>query len=395
MPHLTNNLVKALPVPSNQKKTLTSDDEVPRLKMQVTRDAARSWVIRYTVNRRERLMTIGPYPQWQAAEARKEARRLLQLVDQGVDPLEQRISAREAPTVGDLAKRFADEHVPTKRASYKRANEIMLSRWILPELGNLKVADVRPADVAGLHHKVTKSGAPIMANRVLACLSKMFALAIRWEMRPDNPCRGAVDRNAEIHRRRYLRPEEFIRLTDALKVHPDQVAANAVRLISLTGCRRTEALSATWDQFSPGFETWSKPASSTKQGRPHDPPLSAPARALLINMKVEATGPFLFPDRAGKGHLTSLRSCWAALCRTADIEGIRVHDLRHSFAAIAVSRGATLPMIGALLGHSNVATTSRYSHLYVDPLRTVADGVASVVMGGGEPAEIVPIGSRR
>jgi integrase len=392
MPHLTNTLVKNLPIPSAQKKTLTSDDEVPRLKMQVTRDGARSWVTRYSVNGHERLMTIGPFPQWQAAEARKEA---LQLVDQGVDPLAQRISAREAPTVSDLAKRFADEHVPTKRASYKRANEIMLRRWILPELGKLKVANVRPADVAGLHHKVTKSGARIMANRVLACLSKMFALAVRWDMRPDNLCRGAVDRNPETHRRRYLRPEEFTRLADALKAYSDQTSANAVRLISLTGCRRSEALSATWDQFDPGFETWSKPASSTKQGRPHDPPMSAPVRALLVNMSAQATGPFLFPDRAGQGHLTSLRSCWAALCKTAGIENIRIHDLRHSFAAIAVSRGATLPMVSALLGHSSPAVTSRYAHLYVDPLRSVADSVGAVIMGTDKPAEIMPMGGRR
>jgi hypothetical protein len=127
MPHLTDTIVKNLPVPTT-KRALTPDGNTKREKglrrffAQVTKDGARSFVVRYTLNRRERLFTIGRWPDWPTAAAREEARRLLQLVDQGLDPLDQRIYNREAPTVHDLARRFLEEHVPTKRPSYLRNN---------------------------------------------------------------------------------------------------------------------------------------------------------------------------------------------------------------------------------------------------------------------------------
>jgi integrase len=395
MPRLTDTLVRNLPVPASTKKTITSDDKVTRFKACVTRDGTRSFIIRYTVGGLERLMTIGRYPDWSTEAARERAKELLRLVDQGIDPLEQRIAAREAPTVRDLAKRFLKDHAPTKRSSYLINNALILDRWVLPALGNIKVADVRPGHIEALHHKVTKAGSPTMANRVVSCLSKMFSLAIRWEMRTDHPAKGAVDRNNEIQRKRYLKPAELARLTNALETHPSRPAADAVRLIMLTGCRRMEALSAQWDQFDPEKRVWSKPASSTKQNEAHDLPLSAPTRELLTRMESEAKGPFLFPSRDGKGHMSDLKSSWRTLCKAAGLEGIRLHDLRHSFASIAVSRGATLPLIGALLGHSNPNTTNRYAHLYDNPQRAVAESVASVIIGSsigeGKGAEVIDI----
>jgi integrase len=399
MPNLTGTLVKNLPVPTVTKKTLTQDGKVKRFFAQVTRDGCRSFVIRYSVNRRERLYTIGRFPDWHTEEAREEARKLLRLVDQGVDPKEQRDEAREAATVEELAERFLAEHAPTKRPSYLVNNTLLLNRWILPELGKRKVADVRPAHVDALFRKVTKAGAPIMANRVLACGSKMFSLAERWGWRnPDsNPFRNAVDRNTELRRQVYLNPPQLARLADALKTVSPQ-AADCIRLITLTGCRRGEALSVRADQVDLEARMWRKPASSTKQGKPHEVPLSAPATELLARLKQDAekTGrTYLFPSRDGKGHITDLKSSWRSLCKAADLEGVRLHDLRHSFASIAVSRGATLPLIGALLGHSSPVTTSRYSHLYDDPQRALAESVAAVITGNGAPAEIVSIKTGR
>jgi site-specific recombinase XerD len=93
--------------------------------------------------------------------------------------------------------------------------------------------------------------------------------------------------------------------------------------------------------------------------------------------------------------MSDLKSSWRTLCKAAGLEGIRLHDLRHSFASIAVSRGATLPLIGALLGHSNPNTTNRYAHLYDNPQRAVAESVASVIIGSsigeGKGAEVIDI----
>ena len=147
-------------------------------------------------------------------------------------------------------------------------------------LEHLKVADVTFEDVDRLHQRITKAGHPYRANRVIAVLSKMFALAIRWNMRDDNPCVG-IERNVEHSRRRYLKDDELARLVRALATHADKQAADVVRLLLLTGCRRGEALAARWADLDLVKGVWSKPASSVKQNTPHEAPLSAPARQLL------------------------------------------------------------------------------------------------------------------
>jgi integrase len=401
MPNLTDTIAKKTLAPINMKKALVRDGKLKRFFLQITREGARSFVIRYSVNGRERLMTIGRFPDWPTEMAREEAKRLLQLVDQGIDPLEQRIVRREAPTVKELAERFLEEHAPTKRPSYLVNNRLILNKWVLPAIGNLKVADVTPAQVDTLFRKVTKSGAPVMANRLISCGSKMFALAERWGMRTpgNNPFRGAVDRNTEMRRQTFLKPEQLLRLSEKMKGLSQQ-AQDALRLIMLTGCRRGEALSARVDQIDLEARVWRKPASSTKQNRPHEVQLSAPAAELLsrlVRTAGKAGRQYLFPSRDGKGHMTELKSSWRTLCRACGLAGVRVHDLRHSFASIAVNRGATLPLIGALLGHSSPQTTARYAHLYDDPQRAIAESVASVLEGDEVGAEVMKLrrGSRR
>jgi integrase len=398
MPNLTDTLVKKLAVPTHTKKTLTRDGLVTRFMAQVTRDGCRSFVIRYSVNGVERLYTIGRFPEWPTEAAREEAKRLLRLVDQGIDPKKHRDDARAEPTVKDLAARFLEEHAPTRRPSYLVNAELILRRWMLPTIGNRKISDVGTGDVDALFRKVSKT-APIMANRVLSCGSKMFSLAERWGLlaKGRNPFHRAVDRNNEMRRQVYLKPAELVRLTDALRSHKSQQAADAVRLLMLTGCRRGEALSARVDQIDLVDRVWRKPASSTKQNRPHEVPLSAPALELLTRLKTEAKGPYLFPSADGKGHMTELKTSWRALSRAAGITGVRLHDLRHTFASIAVSRGATLPLVGALLGHSNPSTTARYAHLFDSPQRAVAEGVAAVMTGNTDDkaGEVVPIGRGR
>jgi integrase len=401
MPHLTDTLVKNLPIPIT-KKALTPDGDTKRepglrrFFAQVTRDGCRSFVIRYSINRRERLFTIGRWPDWPTAAARDEARRLLQLVDQGIDPLEKRINDREAPTVKDLARRFLDEHVPTKRSSYRRNNEILLDKWILPALGGLKVGSVEQRHIGELHHKITRAGSPIMANRAISCASKMFSLAIRWGWRSDNPCKHAVDRNVENQRRRYLKPEEIARLSDALAAHSSQQAADCIRLIMLTGCRRGEALAAHLGQIDLDTRMWKKPPASVKQGDWHEFPLQGAALELVTRLVEEARKngrEYLFPDRSGSGHLTDLKRSWTSICGAAGLQDVRLHDLRHSFASIAVSRGATLPLVGSLLGHSAPSTTARYSHLLDSVQRALAETVGAAITGN-DGGDVVPLRRR-
>ena len=384
---LTDAIVRRLPLPK-QGKEITTDTDVAGFGARVTANGARSFVLRYsTRSGRERTFTIGDATVWRTTDARDKARELRRQVDDGGDPLGEIEAERAAPTMLELIERFRAEHLSKKRPRTAREYSHVLRLHVEPHFGqHTKVADVTFADVDGLHRKVTKSGATYQANRVVAMLSKMFALAVKWRMRPDNPCRG-IERNKEYHRRRYLSSDELVRLVEALGKHPDRPAADAIRLLLLTGARRGEVLAMKWDHVEDGI--WSKPPSSTKQREHHQVPLSAPALQLLadIRKRQRPRADFVFPSHGVTGHRVELKKDWAAICKAAGIEGLRLHDLRHSYASQLVSGGASLPLIGALLGHSNPNTTSRYAHLFADPLREATEKVGAVIVAAGKPAK--------
>jgi integrase len=389
---LKDALVRSLPAPEKGSKILYDGgkDRIPGFGLRVTAAGVKAFVLNYTIAGRERRMTIGGYPAWSVAAAREEAKRLRMDVDRGIDPLADREALREAPTMNGLADRYLAEHAVKKRTG--KDDAAMIRLHVRPVLGNHKVAAVTFADIDRLHRDLSRH-APYRANRVLSLLAKMFSLAIRWEMREDNPCRG-VERNHEDRRYRYLTGDELRRLTEALSAHPNQNAANAVRLLLLTGSRRGEVLKATWSQFDLAEGVWTKPSSHTKQKTEHRVPLSAAARQLLVTMQAgcEPSSPYVFATR----HRDALKRSWAALCRAADLPGVRLHDLRHSYASILASAGLSLPIIGQLLDHSSTGTTARYTHLFDDPLRSATERAASIIAGNGDKAgEVVPIRKSR
>ena len=228
-------------------------------------------------------------------------------------------------------------------------------------------------------------------------LSKMFSLAVRWRMRDDNPARG-IEKNYEAKRKRYLKDDgelghELARLTKALAAYPEQRIANIFRLLLLTGARRGEVLAMEWGALDLGAGIWTKAGSTTKQKTDHVVPLSAPARQLLSEMQDEyirlhpkkPLGQYVFPGSGDSGHVVAVKKAWRAITRAAGITGLRIHDLRHSFASQLASGGASLPLIGALLGHSNSTTTHRYAHLFDDPQRAAVERVGAVITAAGKP----------
>ena len=401
----------------------------------------KAFVLNYrTQAGKQRRLTLGRFPgELKLSAARSWAANLRKQIALGADPLGERHELRAAPTMNELADRYLADHAETrKRPRSVYEDKSLLRQWIRPEVGNEKVRDVTTTNIEALHRKITRQGTPARANRVIGLLSVLFNCAARWHIRDDNPCRH-VQKNPERRRSRYLSGEELTRLLKALAQHRNQDAANAVRLLLLTGARRNEVLGATWNQFDLTNGVWSKLASETKQKREHRVPLSAPARALIAEMRagaesgeararelereaardkqgwsraakqnaakrarLVAASPYLFPGFAERasGNLGHIRRFWIDVAKRAGLEDIRLHDLRHSFASFLVSAGLSLPVIGALLGHSQPSTTNRYAHLMDDPLRQATERVGSIfkaaegVASTSEIAEF-PKGSRR
>ena len=394
--HLTDALVRRLPAPERSNK-ITYDDTVKGFGCRVTANGHKAFVLTYTTRAgRQGRYTIGGADRWTATDARRRAKELKAEIDAGGDPVADLQAERGAPTVAALIARFREEHFPRLRSSSAEDYERMIRCHVLPHFGeHKKVTEIAFADCDALHRKITtRAKHPYRANRVLALLSKMFALAIRWGWRTDNPCKG-VERNREHHRRRYLSPEELQRLTTALATFPERDVADVVRLLLLTGARKGEVLSMKWEHLDLTAGTWSKPPSSTKQDQHHQGVLNAPARALLaerLSMRKDGEM-YVFPGARGNNHRgRDIWHTWQKLLKAAGIKDLRVHDLRHSFASQLASGGASLPLIGALLGHSAPATTHRYAHLFDDAQRAAVERVGSAIANAGRPTtEPVPL----
>ncbi len=388
---LTDRLAKTLASPAVGNR-VTYDEEVRGFGLRVTAAGAKSFVLNYRINGRERRYTIGAYPDWAVAAAREEAKRLKRRVSLGFDPMGERHADRATPTVADLAERFMEEHAVRKVPRAQKDDRSMIDQIVLPAIGRLKVHEVRQDDIDRLHREVSGTR-PIRANRMAQLLSRIFTLTIRWGYRADNPVKG-LHRNPEPKRTRYLSGDELQRLTNVLAEHPNQQSANAIRLLLLTGARRGEMLNASWDQFDLDVGIWVKPSAHTKQKKEHRVPLSAPAIQLLSEIKAKADpSPYVFPGKNQNQPLKEIKSFWRGVCRQASLDDFRIHDLRHTYASILASAGLSLPVIGALLGHTQPNTTARYSHLFDDPLREATERVGTFVTGisQGGSAELVTL----
>ncbi len=403
---LTDNEVRKALSPKQGQRILW-DSDVKGFGVRITSGGAKSFILDYRSGQRQRRFTIGAYPDWTVAAARKVASEHKKEIDTGADPMGKRQNLREAPTMQDLWERYRDEWLPRKALTSRKNETSMWENIVLPKLGKETLVSIESADIDKLHHDVTTvRKTPTRANRVIASVRKAFNLAIRWNWIDKNPVIG-VRRNHEEKRNRYLNKNEIAALAMALNAHHEHASANAIKLLMLTGARKNEVLSATWDMFDLENGIWTKPSAHTKQRKLHRVPLSAPALKLLIDIKQKAVtskSPYVFPSLGGKP-LTEIKKTWLSVCKAAgltdktpkkDREGkivkddkgnvvmidwpnVRIHDLRHSFASILVSSGASLPLIGQMLGHTQVTTTQRYAHLYDDPLRKAADLVGQAM----------------
>jgi integrase len=332
----------------------------------VTSAGHRSFVLNYrNSDGRARRLTIGSPPAWSVEAARREAAELKYRIDNGDDPLAEREAVRRAETVGQLIDLFIRDHVVGRRSERDYRSSLEEVRHAI---GTVKVGAVTSSDLQRLHRAITARKAPYRANRVMACASRMFNYAVRQKMRPDNPVKD-VERNTESRRERYLSESELSRLTAALAAHPDQGIADMFRFALWTGARIGECQHATWNQFDGDFARWTKPSSVVKTGKDHSVPLSAPARQMLARISRTSKADLVFRPV----DYSWLRRVFAKICRAAQIRGLRIHDLRHSYASTLVNADVPLPVIGKLLGHSKTATTERYSHLYPDTLKRATE----------------------
>jgi integrase len=381
---LTIKTINALRIPN--RDTIHWDSELNGFGLKVTPHGRKTFLVQYRAkDRKQRKPSLGVFPTVKPEAARDAAREILARVSRGEDPMADRAAVRTALTMSDLFMLYLDRHARPKKKPGPVGEDVRkIEKTLRPRFGTKKVRAISREDIAALHHDL--AGTPYEANRTVALLSKMFSLAEKWGLRPDgsNPCRH-IEKNKEHPRKRYLSPEEYQRLfavLDEVEMQRTEVVDSiaAIRLLALTGRRLGEVLNLRWDQLDLARGTMH--LEDTKTGA-KDFVLGEQVLTMLCQLRSDRAQDDVHVIRGRvKGQpLVNLQKPWQRIRKLAGIDDVHLHDLRHSYAATAVTAGQDLRIIGAQLGHTQMQTTMRYAHVAQDPLRKATDQVSNAIAG--------------
>jgi integrase len=412
---ITKRLVDGLKVQS-QEYTVW-DAKLPGFGVRVRPSGAMSYIVVYRAGSGRgapfRRFTVAAVGKTTPDNARQRAKTILGAVAHGRDPASEKASERGVPTISELADRFMAQHVEPKRkpgtvAFYRH----VLENLVKPELGAAKADKVSRAAISKMHAKLRAT--PFQANRMLAVVGSMYTFAARAGVLPEgmNPARR-IEQFQEHRRERFLTAEELERLGVAIReaestgipwdvdeakpnakhlpkkknrfTRISPYATAAIRLLLFTGCRLREILDLKWKHVD--IERGLLFLPDSKTGR-KTVVLNAPALTVLTGL--ERNGAYVIPGDGLENPRADLKRPWGAVSKGAGLEGVRIHDLRHTYASFGAGGGLGLPIIGKLLGHTQSATTARYAHLDNDPLRRASESIAGRIaeaMGEGSAGQ--------
>jgi integrase len=425
MAKLTKRTVDALK--PQAKAYVAYDSELHGFGVRVMPSGHKSFIVEYRPHGggrsvATRRLTLGALGALTTDQARRAAQEALAGVRLGNDPQAEKTLRRASPTVGGIIDAFLEGHARSKlKAKTVGHYRIALER-LRAAHGSLKAHALTRTHLAALHTGLADT--PFAANRFLAVVSKCFAWGLNRGLLPEghaNPARG-VERYKEHARERFLTSEELGRLGDALRqgetiglpydvdeTKPkakhapkedsrramlDPFAVAAIRLLILTGARLREILHTCWEHVD--FERGVIFLADSKTGK-KPIYLSAASLAILASLPRIEGNHFVIPgERPGQPRV-DLKRPWAAVSKTAGLKGLRIHDLRHSFASIGAGASLGLPIIGKLLGHTQAATTHRYAHLDADPMRRAAETIGASIAAAmaGAPSNVARLAKSR
>ena len=361
----------------------------------------RTYVFAYrNAYRKTRKPKIGDVGSLTPTQARDIARDWAHKVSKGIDPQAEREEKRRAKTMREFEDIYFDQYANDRKRPRSIASDRTLFRLhIIPRLGSLAMEEITSTHVQDLHHSMKAT--PGAANRTIALLSKVFNLAEKWKFRAEhtNPCIH-IEKYPENNLENFLNEQEFTRLGEVLtKMEYTQETlpsiTAAIRLLIFTGARLSEILNLEWKQVDFEEQCLRLTASNTKEKKAKTIHLPPAALEVLNNIERNVDSPWVLQGRKAGQPLVNLRKPWHRIRKVADLkEGTRLHDLRHSFASIGLSRGMSLPMIGKLLGHSHPATTARYLHLADDPAKEAAERIGnqlSTALNGTSSSEVIDL----
>lgn len=351
------------------------DGEVSGLLLRVFPTGAKRWGFRARQEGRLRFILIGGYPEISLKVARQEARKIRARLDKGERPADDRGERRRELTLGALFEDYQKRHRKAPRSATEDTRR--WKRHLEQHWKDRRVSDLASSEIAHTLHRIAERSGPYESNRVLALVRHLYAWGAKVRVLScPNPAAG-LPREPEAQRERAIAATEMRKLLKAIAAEPDPLWQGYLLLLLLTGCRRTELLSARWewlrtDRVPPLLVL---PRTATKQKREHVVVLSSEAVQVLEQLPSRAKSAWLFPsdDSEGDGPRVEPKRVWARLLERAGLADLRIHDLRHAFGSSLGGAGENAFIIKRALGHSQLATTDRYVNLELEATRRAVE----------------------
>lgn len=378
--NFTKRTIEGLKTPPQGKRVYYHDIKVRGLSLTITDKGTKIFYLTRWIEGKAERIRIGRFPDLSVENARTEAMKLNALIAKGANPADIARAKRQEMTLGELFEEYLTRHAKPLKKSWK--DDVGRFKHV-GKLAERKLSTIKTRDIQALYTELGRTGHPITANRLLALLRTMYNKAILWGFYEGrNPVVG-IKHFPERPRERFLQASELPRFFKALAEEPNITARDYFLMSLLTGARRSNVLSMRWRDIDFDRKVWEIP--ETKAGRRHIIPLMDEAMEILKKRQdITGDSEFVFPGKGKDGHFKSPFRAWREILKRAEIQDLRIHDLRRTLGSWQVATGASLAIIGKTLDHSNVSTTAIYAKLELDPVRQAMEKAinAMFVVGG-------------
>ena len=374
--HLSHDFIRRVTAEPTGQKTVYYCEEITGFIVEVRQNGSATYALRYRDPRGKlRQIKIGGVNDITFAQARKKAQQLRAETVMGGDPLAKKEEVKAIPLCGVLLDMYLEDS--KARLKSHDTNEMYVRVYIRPKWGKAPVNEIEHRAVASWLQELGKTLAPATVEKIRVILGRAYQLGQNWGVpgTDRNPTRGIARKPLNNARDRYLTAEEVERLREACIVSNNPMLQHIVGLLLLTGARKRELLDAKWEHVDLARRSWFIP--TTKTGKPRHVPLSQAAIDIIDSLPRYKDCPWLVPNPDTLKPFVSIKNAWAYAIKTANLPGLRIHDLRHSAASFMVNSGVDLFAVGKVLGHASYQSTQRYSHLANDTLLKAVEAGAA------------------
>ena len=344
------------------------DAKAAGLALCVTKTGAKTFYLYRKIDGRPERVRLGKFPEVSVEDARDAVKGMVGEIAKGNDPAAEHRAKRTAPTLGELFQHWWKTHSKPHKKTW--ADDERIFKKYFGAISGKRLAAIHKGSVKAWHTRLGEKHGPYQANRARALLSAMWACATDLGCNEPNPCVG-VKKFKEQSRERYLQPEEMKAFFAAL-ADEEPIWRDFFLLCLFTGARRGNIAAMRWTEIDIKRGAWHITGEKMKAGLPMVVVLAEPALAVLTSRLAEKDeSPWVFPanGRLGIGHVVDPRKAWTRVLKRAEIENLRMHDLRRSLGSWQATAGTSLVIIGKSLGHRDHKATQVYARLQLDPVR--------------------------